>query len=195
MGVRHQRGSHGPGHPHRSEVQGQGAGPLHLASSRRRVLFSAQVLSPQCGGRGELAEGHETSEGKKRKAPPESQGTPFPSSALSSALQKHAVPFPFRGGVHFTSSEGTPAVPSPGRNARSALLLNVRAGAADGGAFGRRFNEFSVLGVVGASSTPQPRCPQPGPCSLENNSSFLRLTSVGGSWGECPGVGRGRRSC
>lgn len=52
---------------------------------------------------------------------------------------------------------------------------------ADGGVFGRGFNEFSVFRVVGASLTPHPLSPRLGPCSPENNPSFLGLTSVNGS--------------
>lgn len=58
---------------------------------------------------------------------------------------------------------------------------------ADGGVFGRGFNEFSVFRVVGASLTPHPLSPRLGPCSRENNPSFLGLTSVNGSGEEVLG--------
>lgn len=75
---------------------------------------------------------------------------------------------------------------------------------AHGGVFGRRFNEFSVFGVVGASLLPYPLSPRLGLCALPpggnpEQSILSELTSVNGSGEEVPesrgGGAQGSRSC
>lgn len=107
------------------EIQGQASCPCwSVASSRRFVLFSPKLLSHQWSAmiHGRWAMRAPTKKGRHAfiAKEPRNYHVVFPLD-----FKNTPVPFPFRGGIHFTSSART-SVPSLIRNARPGFVVECQ---------------------------------------------------------------------